>query len=367
MADIRIVRLAKLLVEYCVEVQAGDRVVVTGSTLAEPLMLALQREILHAGGHPHLMPNFPEADYIFYSEANEDQLKYISPFGVMAYTEFEAIVQLMSSANTKVLNNIDPARQGIHMKAMTPLMKTYMDRAASKNLKWAITMFPTQAFAQDAEMSLSEMEDFVYAATFADTEDPVGAWHRIHDEQERYVEWLAGKEDVVVKGPNVDLKLSIKGRAFINADGVDNMPSGEIFTSPIEDSVEGTIRFTYPAIQGGREVEGVELTFEKGEGVKATAKKNEAFLLEMLKLDEGARVAGEFAIGTNKRIDRFTKNILFDEKIGGTIHMALGAGFKEIGSKNESGLHWDMICDMHDGGQIFVDGELFYESGEFKI
>jgi len=367
MADIRIVRLAKLLVEYCVEVQAGDRVVVTGSTLAEPLMLALQREILHAGGHPHLMPNFPEADYIFYSEANEDQLKYISPFGVMAYTEFEAIVQLMSSANTKVLNNIDPARQGIHMKAMTPLMKTYMDRAASKNLKWAITMFPTQAFAQDAEMSLSEMEDFVYAATFADTEDPVGAWHRIHDEQERYVEWLAGKEDVVVKGPNVDLKLSIKGRAFINADGVDNMPSGEIFTSPIEDSVEGTIRFTYPAIQGGREVEGVELTFEKGEVVKATAKKNEAFLLEMLKLDEGARVAGEFAIGTNKRIDRFTKNILFDEKIGGTIHMALGAGFKEIGSKNESGLHWDMICDMHDGGQIFVDGELFYESGEFKI
>jgi aminopeptidase len=145
------------------------------------------------------------------------------------------------------------------------------------------------------------------------------------------------------------------------------MPSGEIFTSPIEDSVEGTIRFSYPAIHNGREVEGVELTFEHGKVVKATARKNEAYLLEMLKLDEGASVAGEFAIGTNKRIDRFTKNILFDEKIGGTIHMALGAGFKEIGGVNESGLHWDMICDMRDGGQIFVDGELFYESGEFKV
>jgi aminopeptidase len=367
MADIRIARLAKLLTDYCVDVQPGDRVAVLGSTLAEPLMLAVQREILLAGGHPHLLPSFPEADFYFFSVANDDQLGYVSPFAELAFTEFEGLIQLMSSANTKALNNIDPARQGMRMKAMTPLMKTYMERAASKEIKWAITMFPTHAFAQDAEMSLTELEDFVYATTYADTEDPVGAWLKIHDEQQRLVDWLAGKEEVVVKGPDADLKLSIKGRAFINADGVNNMPSGEIFTSPVEDSVEGTIRFSYPAIHSGREVEGVELTFEHGEVVKATAKKNEAYLLEMLKIDEGASVAGEFAIGTNKRIDRFTKNILFDEKIGGTIHMALGAGFKEIGGKNESGLHWDMICDMRDGGQIFVDGELFYASGEFKV
>jgi aminopeptidase len=367
MADIRVARLAKLLTEYCVDVQPGDRVAVLGSTLAEPLMLAVQREILRAGGHPHLMPSFPETDYTFYSEANDDQLGYVSPFAELAFTEFEGLIQVMSSANTKALNNIDPARQGMRMKAMTPLMKIYMERAASKDLKWVITMFPTHAFAQDAEMSLTELEDFVYATTYTDTEDPIGDWRRIHEEQQRLVEWLAGKEAIVVKGPDVDLKLSIEGRAFINADGGNNMPSGEIFTSPVEDSVEGTIRFTYPAIHGGREVDGVELTFEHGKVVKATAKKNEAYLLEMLKLDEGASVAGEFAIGTNKRIDRFTKNILFDEKIGGTIHMALGAGFKEIGGQNESGLHWDMICDMRDGGQIFVDGELFYESGDFKV
>jgi len=246
-------------------------------------------------------------------------------------------------------------------------MKRYMERAAAKELKWAIAMFPTAAHAQDAEMSLSELEDFVYSTTFADSDDPVGEWRRIHDEQQRLVDWLAGKEHVEVKGPNVDLTLSIKDRAFINADGLDNMPSGEIFTSPVEDSMKGTVRFTYPAIEGGREVDGVELTFEGGRVVQATARKNEDYLHEMLETDEGARVAGEFAIGTNKRINRFTKNILFDEKMGGTIHIALGAGFEEIGGKNVSGLHWDMICDMRDGGQIFVDDELFYESGEFKV
>lgn len=181
------------------------------------------------------------------------------------------------------------------------------------------------------------------------------------------MDWLSGKDEVVVKGPNVDLKLSIKGRNFINSDGKTNMPSGEIFTGPVEDSVEGWVRFTYPAIRLGREVEGIELKFEKGKVVEATAEKNEPFLLEMLEVDEGARYVGEFAIGTNKRINRFIKNMLFDEKTGGTIHMALGAGYPQTGSVNKSGIHWDMICDMRDGGQIYVDGELFYEAGEFKI
>lgn len=367
MADQRIDNLARLLTEYCVDVQPGDRVAVMGSTLAEPLMLALMREILRAGGHPHLMPGFPGSDFILYSAANDDQLAYISPQARLAFEEFEGLIQLFSSANTKSLNNIDPSRQRIRLTAQAGLMKTYMTRAANKEIKWAITMFPTTAHAQDAEMSLAEFEDFVYGTTFTDTDDPVGAWLRIHDEQERLVEWLAGKEHVEVNGPDVDLSLSIKGRAFINADGVDNMPSGEIFTSPVEDSMQGTVRFTYPAIQGGREVEGVELRFEGGRVVEASAVKNEAFLQEMLEVDEGARTAGEFAIGTNNRIDRFTKNILFDEKMGGTIHIALGAGFEEIGAKNVSGLHWDMICDMRNGGRILVDGDLFYESGKFII
>jgi aminopeptidase len=230
-----------------------------------------------------------------------------------------------------------------------------------------VAIFPTQAYAQDAEMSLAEFEDYVYSTTYADAEDPVAMWQKIHDEQQRLVDWLAGKKHVEVKGPDIDLKLSIEGRTFENADGEKNMPSGEIFTSPVEDSANGWVRFTYPAVSSGREVEGIELHFEDGKVVEASAKKNQDFLLRMLDTDPGARYLGEFAVGTNKKINRFIKNILFDEKIGGTIHMAVGYGFPETGSVNESAIHWDMICDMRDGGQIFVDGELIYESGEFKI
>lgn len=367
MADYRITNLAKILVEYCVDVQPGDRVVLNASTLASPLILELQRQVLRAGGHPHTLLSIPGSNYVFFTEANDAQLEYVSPVLKMYLEEFEGLIQVYSQANTKELSNIDPARQAMQAKAMAPLMKAYMDRTANKQIKWAISMFPTAALAQDAEMSLAEFEDFVYAATYADTEDPIGAWRKIHDEQQKLVDWLKGKKEVVVEGPNAELRMSIEGRDFINADGEDNMPSGEIFTSPVEDSMGGWIRFTYPAIEGGREVTGVELKLEGGKVVEARAEKNEEFLKAMLEVDEGASIVGEFAIGTNKQIDRFTKNILFDEKLGGTIHMALGAGFKEIGGTNESGVHWDMICDMKDGGKIYVDGELFYDSGEFVV
>jgi aminopeptidase len=366
-SDNRISNLAKILVEYCIDVQPGDRVALMASTLASPLMLELQREVLRAGGHPHTQLSIPGSNYIFFTEANEAQLEYVSPVAELYLTEFEGLIQLASQANTKELSNIEPSRQAIQAKAIAPLMKAYMERTAEKKSKWAISMFPTPALAQDAEMSLAEFENFVYAATYADCDDPVGEWKRIHNEQQKIVDWLKGKQEVVVEGPNAELKMSIEGRNFINADGVDNMPSGEIFTSPVEDSMNGWIRFTYPAVERGREVAGVELKIENGKAIEATAEKNEEFLKAMLEVDEGASIVGEFAIGTNERIDRFTKNILFDEKIGGTIHLALGAGFKEIGGTNESGLHWDMICDMKDGGRIIVDGELFYDSGKFVI
>ncbi|HUS83539.1 MAG TPA: aminopeptidase [Anaerolineales bacterium] len=367
MTDYRVENLAKVIVEYCLSVKPKDRVAVTGGTLSEPLMLAIQREVLRAGGYPYLFPSFSGAEYIRFSESNDDQLDFVSPVAKMVLEEFECLASLYSQANTRALTNIDPAKQSRVAKAEAGVMKRYMERSAAGEFNWVVTMFPTNAHAQDAEMSLAEFEDYVYSTMYVDRDDPVREWRRIHDEQQRYVDWLAGKEKVLVKGPNVDLHLSIKDRAFINADGVNNMPSGEIFTSPIEDSVEGWIRFTYPAIYLGREVEGIELKIEKGKVVKATAEKNEGFLLEMLEVDEGARYVGEFAIGTNKRINRFIKNILYDEKIGGTIHMAIGSGFEEVGGKNKSGIHWDMICDMCDGGQIFVDDELFYESGDFKV
>ena len=216
-------------------------------------------------------------------------------------------------------------------------------------------------------MSLRDYENFVYGACFCDREDPVAEWQRVHAEQERVVQWLKGREQVKVVGPNADLTLSVKGRTFINSDGHHNMPSGEVFTGPVEDSAEGWVRFTYPAVHGGREVEGVELRFEAGKVVEATATKNEDYLLRMLDLDEGSRYLGEFAVGTNFGIQKFTKNILFDEKIGGSIHMAVGMGYPDTGSRNQSAIHWDMICDMRDGGEIWVDGDLLYKDGQFVI
>jgi aminopeptidase len=265
------------------------------------------------------------------------------------------------------MSGVDPARQQMMQAARTELLATQMRRSAAGDLRWVGALYPTNAHAQDADMSLSDFADFVYSACYVDKDDPVAEWQRIHDEQQKLVDWLAGKKRVAVKGPNADLTLSIEGRGFINSDGHKNMPSGEIFTSPVEDSVNGWVRFTYPAITGGREVEGIELRFEDGKVVEASAQKNEDYLFKMLEMDAGARYLGEFAIGTNHGIKQFTKSILFDEKIGGTMHMAIGRGFEEIGGKNESAVHWDMICDMRDGGKIWVDDELFYDSGEFKV
>jgi len=216
-------------------------------------------------------------------------------------------------------------------------------------------------------MSLREYEDFLFSATFADQDDPVAPWQRIHDDQQRLVDWLEGRKTVTVQSPNADLTLSIEGRTFINSDGKENMPCGEIFTGPVEDSANGWVKFTFPGIISGREVNGVRLEFKAGKVIKASAEKNEEYLLEMLDSDKGARYLGEFAIGTNYGIQRFTKNILFDEKLGGTFHMALGAGYPETGSTNQSSIHWDLIADAHQDSEIRVDGELFYKDGQFQV
>jgi aminopeptidase len=285
----------------------------------------------------------------------------------MVAETFDAYIQIQGETNIHTLNNVDPARQMIHEEAYGVIRKLIRDRTASGNLRWVLTVFPTHAYAQEAKMSLGEYRDFVYRTTYADQEDPIGKWRSIERQQQSLVDWLKGKERVQVKGPHVDLEFSIKGRTFINDAGRYNLPDGEIFTGPQEESVNGWIRISYPALFRGREVEGIELTFEDGKVVKASAKKNESFLLTMLEIDQGARYIGEFGIGTNREIDRYIKNMLFDEKMYGTIHIALGAGFPESGSKNNSAIHWDLISEMLDGGQIIVDDETMYESGEFRI
>jgi len=367
MMDSRIDRLASVLVRYSTHIEPGDLVRISGMPESAPLLIAVYEEVLRAEGHPHLLVLLPGMEEAFYRLASDEQLDFVSPLQRMVMEEFDATISVRSDANTRELSSVDPARQRRRSRATMPLMKAFMERGASGELKWCGTQYPTSAYAQEADMSLREYEDFVFGACFCDREDPIARWREVHDMQQRWVDWLEGHEGVKVKGPNADLSLSIAGRVFVNSDGRHNMPSGEIFTGPVEDSVEGWIRFTYPAITDGREVEGIELWFEQGRVVKATAEKNEAFLQEMLDTDAGSRYLGEFAIGTNDGIQRFTKNILFDEKIGGSIHLAVGAGYPETGSTNESAIHWDMICDMRDGGEIWVDGDLFYQEGQFTV
>ena len=367
MSDSRVDKLAKLLVNYCVSVKEGDKVLLNGNLTTRPLMLAAYRQIIRAGGHPFVNWSDSAMQEIMFKEGNDDQLKFLPEISRIVAESYDCMVGLLGTDNTRVLNQVDPARQQLAQLSQLELRKTMMTRSAAGEFRWVGTMFPTQAYAQEADMSLADYEDFVYTACLIDCDDPVAEWQKKQAEQQKLVDWLAGKKQVKVQGPHVDLTLSIAERPFINDGGKNNMPGGEVFTSPVEDSVNGWVRFSHPAIYGGREVDGVELQFENGKVIKATAKKNEAFLNTILDSDDGARYLGEFAIGTNKGIDKFTKSILFDEKIGGTIHMAVGSGFPESGAKNVSAVHWDMICDMRDGGQIWVDDELFYESGNFLI
>ncbi len=374
MPDIRHTRLADVLINYSINVKPGDRVAILTQPPAMPLVEEIYRKVLQAGGFPYVqlggLRTKVETEVLSYyllTEGNDEQIEHVNRFEKIIREEFECMVSLYSGTNTRAMSGVDPARLSQRIKAYTDVTRTYQQRSASKDLRWVISMFPTNAYAQDADMSLEEFEDYVYKTTFVDQDNPIREWKKIHDDQQKLVDYLAGKKVLEVKGPHVDLRLSIEGRGFVNSDGEHNMPSGEVYTSPVEDSADGWVRFGFPAIYSAREVEGIELTFEKGKVVKATAEKNEDFLQKMIATDEGASRLGEFAIGTNKRINRFIKNILFDEKIGGTIHMALGFGFPQVGGKNESAIHWDMICEMRDGGQIFADGEQFYESGEFTI
>jgi aminopeptidase len=365
--DIRRRKLADVLVNYSTAVQPGEWVVIRASHLATPLVNDVVEKVVQAGGNPSVQLRSETINEIILKTASDEQLKWVSPEIDLAIHKVDVMIDIWGTENTRSHSNIDPKKQRIQQGAYRELFETLSRRTASGEMRWVGTQYPCPAYAQDADMSLREFEDFVYAATFVDKDDPVAEWVKIHDEQQRLVDWLKGKKEVKVRSPHADLVLSIQDRSFINSAGKQNMPSGEIFTSPVEDSVNGWIEFTYPAITGGREVEGIRLEFGDGKVVSASAEKNEDYLLEMLDSDAGARYLGEFAIGTNYGITRFTKSILFDEKIGGTIHLALGMGFPEAGGKNMSTIHWDMICDMHEDSQITVDDQLFYKDGKFMV
>jgi aminopeptidase len=309
----------------------------------------------------------PEAlSEIFLKNASEDQLEYVNPISLYEYEKIDCSIGIWAEENTKALTNCDPKRIGVSQAARKPLMDIFMKRAAEGALRWVGTQFPCNAPAQDAEMSLAEYEDFVYGAGLLNQPDPVAAWKKVSQRQQRLVDFLNGKSDYhIVAANGTDVRMSVAGHTWINCDGHENFPDGEVFTGPVIDSVEGQINFSFPAVHHGRECDGVKLTFKNGKVVAASAEKGEEFLLSMLDMDAGARFLGECAIGTNYDITRYTRNTLFDEKIGGTVHFALGAGYPETGNKNESGLHWDMVVDLREGGYVAIDGEKVNVDGKF--
>ena len=367
MADIQLEKWADLLVNYSIAVKPGDRVLVRADVLGEPLTKAVYAKVLQAGGNPFVYVDIPGTKVLFYKFASDDQLAYVAEPLKLAMSTFECMVRILADENTHALSAVDPAKIAKNAQALRSMQQTYLDRAAKGELRWTLTAYPTQAYAQDAEMSLEDYAEFIYGAVMPDQNDPIGYWKRFSAKQDAIVRWLKGKKKVHLLGKGTDLRLSIDGRTFINCDCHENVPDGEVFTGPVEDSIEGHVTFSYPTIYQSREVTGVQLDFKKGKCVKASAEKNEAFLLQTLDTDEGSRYVGEFAIGTNEGIKQFTRQILFDEKIGGSFHMALGTGYPETGSKARSAIHWDMICDLRDGGQIWVDDVLFYENGKFMI
>ncbi len=367
MVDLRITKLAELLVKYSVAIRHGDRVIISGSTIAEPLLREIYHQVLIVGGHPFLMVNLDGINEVFFRLASNEQLQYIhEPFRLINDT-YDVRIRIWADENTKSLASVDPVKTVIYDRARTELFQTALQRFAAGEFRWIVAPFPTNAFAQEAEMSLKEYEDFVFEACLPDIDDPIAYWQGFSQKQQRIIDWLKGKKSVHIRGNGTDLILGIEGRGFINCDGHENMPDGEIFTGPVEDSVNGYISFSYPAIYEGREILGIKLGFENGKVIEARADKNEDFLLKMLETDAGAKYLGEFAIGTNEKIRRFTKNTLFDEKISGTFHVALGIGFPETGSKNKSAIHWDLVCDAHSDCEIWVDDELFYKDGDFTL
>ncbi|MCC5821932.1 MAG: aminopeptidase [Phycisphaerales bacterium] len=377
MRDPRLDRLADVLVSYSTRIRRGDLVMIESDPVGLPLVEAVYERVLKAGAHPFWKASSESLTDLFMETAERHQLDHCSPLDRHAVETIDARIVFWATNNTKHLSGIDPKRVADARVARTEITKRFFERCAEGSLRWCGTLFPTQAGAQDAEMSLGQYERFVFEAGLLHLPDPVAAWKQIHDRQERVRAFLQSKSVLRFRAPagdghdGTDLTVDVdpSRSVWINCAGTENFPDGEVFCGP--QGVDGHVNYTFPAVYNGREVEGVRLVFKGGRVVDASARKNEDFLFAMLDQDEGARNLGEIAIGTNYAIEHFSRNTLFDEKIGGTFHAAVGAGYPESGSSNESALHWDMVCDLrpgpHGGGTIEADGEVFHKDGRFQL
>jgi aminopeptidase len=364
-ADPRVERLAEVVVGYSTAVRPGDLVVLEGTALAAPLLRAIYRQVLAAGAHPEVRLVVDGVAEALLDEGTDEQLAWVSPSRAEQIERADVRVVLESDHNTRALSGVDPARQAIAQRARRRLSDRVFERAAAGELRWLVTLWPTHASAQDAGMSLAEYEDFVFRAGFLDRDDPIGEWRAFGERLDRLAARLETVAELRIVADGTDLRLGVGGRRWIASRGRENLPDGEVFTGPVETSTEGEIVFSFPAAFQGRVVEGIRLRFKRGEVVEASARRGETFLREMLAVDDGARRLGELAFGLNDAIREFTLNTLFDEKIGGTLHVALGKSYPETGGRNSSALHWDLVGDLRPGSEVYADGELVYRDGRF--
>lgn len=366
MADARLQKLAKVLVHYSLKLKPGDRLLINSMDIAAPLIREVFREAVRAGAHIDTDITIDGMGEILLREGSDEQLNYISEMEKLGNEYYSAYLTIWAQRNSRELSGVDPARMALRRSAHAATLKRMLERIASGDARWCGTLFPTHSSAQDAGMSLSDYEDFVYNTGLLDRDDPIAAWQQVHKEQQRVVEFLEQHDEIHIVAPGTDLTYRVGGRKWINCAGTENFPDGEVFSGPIENSVNGSILFSYPAIYNGNEVAEVRLTFRDGKVVESSASRGEDFLNATLDTDEGARYVGEVAFGLNYNISRYSKDTLFDEKIGGTMHMALGASLPESGGVNESALHWDMVSDLREG-RVYADGKLCYEHGKFII
>ncbi len=357
-------KYAHLLVHYCMELKAGDRLYVQSTLLAEPLVREVYRAALQVGASVDVSLEFREQTRLLLNEGSAFALEHVPPLYRQAMAEYEAYLFIKAPYNLREEQGVDANNAAVRRKALAPMQQDYFRRTANRALKRNFCLYPTDASAQEAGMSLEEYQQFVFGACRLYDPDPPASWQQVRRNQQQIVDLLNARSQIRYIGDGTDISFCTQGRTWINSDGQTNMPSGEVYTSPVEDSVNGVVHFTYPCIYQGREVEGVTLWVKDGLVEKWEARRGKEVLDEVFTID-GARRFGEAAIGTNYRINRFTKNILFDEKIGGTIHMALGQSYLQTGGKNQSAIHWDMIADMQNGGMIYADDEKIYENGQF--
>ncbi len=357
--------MADVLVGFCAGVREGDLVTLEANAIAAPVLRELHRKVLEAGAQPLPRITLEGMTESVLEYGNDEQLAWVNPAREDDIETVDVRIALEAPGNTRRLSNVDPARHARHGRSAERLRNRYLERAAAGELRWVLSAYPTEAAAQEASMSLAEYEDFVFGAGFLDDPDPVSRWQEFGKRIDRLAGFLTTKRELRIVTEGTDLRLVTEGRTWVPSSGRENFPDGEVFTGPVETSVEGEIRFTYPGVFNAREVDDVRLRFEAGEVVEATAARGQDFLREMIAMDEGARRVGEFAFGLNEAVPIFTRNTLFDEKMGGTMHLALGTAYPETGGLNRSALHWDLVCDLRSGSEVFADGELVYRDGRF--